>query len=101
MKQLSIFDVCERKHGGNARSIEARARTNVTGRRKQVYDFIVRCKEAGATSHEISQALNLPMHVISGRISELKLIGRVMAVGERNGADILRATYSGFRYETE
>lgn len=101
VKQLSIFDICERKHHGNARSVEARARTNVTGRRKQVYDFIVRCKETGATSHEISQALGIPLHAISGRISELKLIGRVIVVGERNGADILRATYSGFRYETE
>lgn len=101
VKQLSIFDICERKHGGNIRSVEARARTNVTGRRKQVYDFIVSCGDVGATSHEISKALNLAMHVISGRLSELKLIGRVIAIGERNGADVLRATHSGFRYETE
>lgn len=104
MKQLSLLDICSNKHGGNQRSIEARARTNVTGRRKQVYDFIVSRGEEGATSHEISKALNIPLHAISGRLSELKAIGKVKAVGVRNGADVLRAvleTRKLWVYDTE
>lgn len=104
MKQLSIFDISERKHGGNPRSIEARARTNITGRRKQVLDYVTSRGVEGATSHEISKALGLPMHAISGRLSELKALGKVRVSGVRNGADVLVAviqTRGVWRYDTE
>lgn len=99
MIQMSIFDITANKHKGNARSKEARARTNITGRRKQVYEFIVSQGEKGATSHEISQALNLPMHTISGRLSELKALQKVVTIGARNGADVLKATMGNWRDE--
>jgi len=83
-----LFDICERKHGGNAESIEANARAD---KRQGQRDVIATLTNARLTSKEIAIKLGKPLNCISGRCSELKMAGVIVPTGvRRDGSAELR-----------
>lgn len=70
-EQLSILDVCARRHGGDPQSAEAFRRGNKAADRERVYAFIVARGAQGATLDEYSEATGRPPNALSGRFREL------------------------------
>lgn len=88
MTQMTLDDICETRHRGNAESGAA----NPTRAAKQVQRFEVWniiAQHDGITSKEIADILGRPLNCISGRISELKAQKLVTADGRRDGCAIL------------
>jgi hypothetical protein len=83
-------DITKNKNGGNANSAaayEAIAET-LTNRQNDVLSALLR-HPAGLTSKEIAEWLESPLNAISGRISELKAMGKVKEAGRRDGCAVL------------
>ncbi len=83
-EQLSLLDlptdVCIRKHGGNAESIAGNAKVDKLAGRNSVIAIL---KGGNYTAKEIAFRLGKPLHTLSGRVSELKMLGVVRATGNR------------------
>jgi hypothetical protein len=93
IRQTSLFDPCERKHGGNAESRAAwqRASRGVAGARADVLR-VIREADGGATSKEVAAALGRGLNAISGRLTELAAAGAIRRTGERrDNAAVWRA----------
>ncbi len=93
-----LFDVCEKKHGGNPESRAAfvNLKDRLTLEQEIVFDFIKSCGEHGATTDEIAVHFDGNPNDYSGRVSELKIKGRIVKCGTRptrsgNPAAILKA----------
>jgi len=85
-------DPCERKHKGNAQSIEAHKRVLHSKQEtyKRIMALISSRGEFGATSKEIAYAFGVELNTISGRFSELKAMRWLRESGERReGAAVL------------
>lgn len=89
--QFSIKDgdICRNKHGGIDTSVEANAAVRKARDRELIYGYIKESKHYGHTLDELSVLLNRPPNAISGRITELKAIGKIVASDRR------RATRTG------
>ncbi len=85
-----LFDICERKHGGNAESVAAFAQIADTlpEQRRRVYELILSKGEYGATAQECADAFGVGINCVSGRLSELKRDGLIARVGTRNGGGV-------------
>lgn len=83
MKQLSLFDICENNHGGNAESVAAFKSLNGNELRSKVMDHIASCGKAGATCDEIELALGITHQSASARCTELKANGDVHSLTTR------------------
>jgi hypothetical protein len=72
--QPSLFDVCARRHGGNANSRAANLRVHPhkVGMRERIRVFVGGCGFQGATGKEIAHFMGKEFHQISGRLAELK-----------------------------
>jgi len=83
-------DPTQNKHHGNAQSVAAFATIadSLTNRRNDVLSVILRNPD-GVTSKEIAETLDMPLHAISGRITELKERGRITEHGKRDGCAVL------------
>lgn len=57
------------------------------GRRKQVFEAVLLAGANGLTSFEASQRTGIPREAISGRLTELVRMGRVVDSGERRASD--------------
>lgn len=77
---LLDFDPCARKHGGDRESKAAFKRVDTAGDRRLVLDTI-RSFRSGATLDQVSQALGRTPNQVSGRITELKAMGLIVAPG--------------------
>jgi len=83
-------DITQKKHGGNANSAAAfeTIADTLTNRQNDVLSTLLR-HPAGMTSKEIAEWLESPLNAISGRISELKAMGKVRESGRRDGCAVL------------
>ncbi len=81
-------DITENKHGGNANS-KAAFKTickNLTLKQAQVLATIKVLQ--GATCKDISERHLVGMNAISGRLTELKAMGKIKVTGRRDGCAI-------------
>ena len=75
--RLPSDDICENKHQGNAESVQANRRV-ASSKVKSQQAILEILREYGAlTCKEIAIARDVPMHSVSGRITELKEQGLV------------------------
>ena len=83
-------DITQNRHGGNANSAAAyeTIADTLTNRQNDVLSALLR-HPAGMTSKEIAEWLESPLNAISGRISELKAMGKVKEAGRRDGCAVL------------
>ena len=83
-------DITQNKHGGNANSAAAfeTIADTLTNRQNDVLSALLR-HPVGMTSKEIAEWLESPLNAISGRISELKAMGKVRESGRRDGCAVL------------
>lgn len=84
-------DITKNKHGGNAQSNAAfeKIEETLTTRQKTVYSIIYhRYQHAGATCKEIAKIFGVGMNAISGRITELKRMGKIKQSGRRDGCAV-------------
>lgn len=94
-----LFDVCERKHGGNANSVEANRRSagNRKEQRNAVFRAICEAGSNGLTCKELSAAWGVGMNRISGRFSELKLVELIRESGRRDGCAVLVTNFGNLK----
>lgn len=84
-------DICENKHQQNAESVAANPGKESKQRdRIRVYQIVL--DKSGITSKEIAKMMKRPLNCISGRITELKKTGQIMAIGRENGCAKLYAS---------
>jgi DNA-binding IclR family transcriptional regulator len=85
-----MTDITQNKHNGNANSAAAyeTIADTLTNRQNDVLSALLR-HPAGMTSKEIADWLESPLNAISGRISELKAMGRIRESGRRDGCAVL------------
>jgi predicted transcriptional regulator len=78
-------DVCVRKHGGNPQSTSAFETIddiiNVT--QERILKLIAGCRDYGLTLDELSGITGRPPNAISGRITELRIMGKIEKRGTR------------------
>lgn len=77
-------DICRTRHRGNANSnaaFEQHSEQFQTSR--EMVWHKLRQHPLGMTAKELAAHFNVPLHSISGRVSELKLAGRVGCTGDR------------------
>lgn len=86
-------DICKNKHKGASTSIEAfeSIKSNLSQLQSLVYNVVASSSWLGSTVEEASNTLNIPVHSLSGRFSELKRINKI----RHNGT--YRLTRSGNR----
>lgn len=82
-------DITSNKHGGNAESVAAYKTIahTLANRQNDVLSAFLR-HPSGMTSKEVAEWLESPLNAISGRISELKAMGKIQQVGRRNGCGV-------------
>lgn len=82
---MPLWDICERKHGGVAESVEANRR-NFRHRAKQQHDvfmLVLGSTDLGITCKESAASMGIGMNAISGRFTELAAAGLIRRNGER------------------
>lgn len=89
---LDQIDICENRHKGSPESKDAFDR--VKGTKQLMYDRIMflaqQRKEYGITVHEVSHQFGKTPNAVSGRLSELRMMGKLKKSGiRRNGAAVL------------
>jgi len=86
----TMKDITQNKHGGNANSAAAyeTIADTLTNRQNDVLSALLR-HPAGMTSKEVAEWLESPLNAISGRISELKAMGKIKEAGRRDGCAVL------------
>mgnify|MGYP000879158816 CR=1 FL=1 len=89
-------DITENKHGGNANSTAALEAIykNLNLKQAQVLATIKVRGSMGRTCREIAERHNCGMNAISGRLTELKAMGKIKATGRRDGCAIYHVTES-------
>lgn len=99
VEQLDIYellvvarDPSERKHKGSETSVAAHRK--IEGTKEVTYQKILTLVKArgefGASSKEIAYALGKQLHAISGRLSEMRAMGKLRDSGlRREGAAVL------------
>ena len=82
-------DITKNKHGVNAQSNAAFEKISgkINTMQQQVAIAINRAS-AGATSKDIAHWLRRPLNAISGRITELKAMGKIKQIGRRDGCAV-------------
>jgi predicted HTH transcriptional regulator len=86
-------DPTKNKHGGNAQSNAAfeKIEETLTQRQNQVLgaiEILDRYSGKGATLHDITNWLRLEANKISGRITQLKAMGKIKQIGRRDGCAV-------------
>lgn len=92
MTQLSIpWDLCRARHRGNAESVAANPPRHS---KRQTHERILAVMgNRHMTSKELAAEMGVPLNCLSGRLSELRATGRLVATGERrDGAAVLEAS---------
>lgn len=89
---LDMIDICEARHRGSPESQSAFERVKHT--KRDMYDRILRLAQArkdyGITVHELAAACGKTPNCVSGRLSELRMMGKLKKSGQRrNGAAVL------------
>lgn len=89
---LDMIDICENRHRGAETSIAAFEKVKHT--KQLMYDRIMylaqQRKDYGITVHDVSHQFGKTPNEVSGRLSELKMLGKLKKSGlRRNGAAVL------------
>src|SRR6184192_2913738 len=81
----AVYDVCSNRHKGNKESQAAFAKIKdrLTGMQLVVLDLIRESGDRGMTCDEISAKMGRGENCYSGRISELKRLGKIKKNGTR------------------
>lgn len=82
-------DITRNRHRRSETSMLAHARVSTSKDREQIYGYIKAAGTFGMTLDEMSIVLDRPCNCISGRFSELKRAGRILA------SALLRKTRTG------
>lgn len=90
---LDQIDICEARHKGSPESQDAFEKVKHT--KQLMYDKIMylaqQRKDFGVTVHEVAGAFGKTPNAVSGRLSELRMMGKLKKSGERrNGAAVLQ-----------
>jgi len=93
-------DITKNKHGGNAQSNAAfeGIEETLTQRQNQVLgaiEMLDRYSGKGATLHDIAHWLRLGANKISGRITQLKAMGKIHQIGRRDGCAVWVLAHDG------
>lgn len=85
------MDITARKHGGNKASEAAYANGEFTHEcQRDAILSLLHHHPFGLTSKEIGAITGKPLHHFSGRLAELKALGKVYGTGERRkGAEVV------------
>ena len=75
IKEPELWDICARRHGGNARSTEANRATNKLRDALRILDYLKTVTDA--TCDEAEQVLTMTHQPCSARFAELKRAGRI------------------------
>ena len=86
-KQTTFDDICGRKHGGNACSVDANKRAPKEIDRRRLIELLNEAVD-GLTLKEACSAMGKTPNALSGRVSELKRDGLVCVNGRRDGCGI-------------
>jgi len=83
-------DITENKHGGNANSKAAfeGIYKNLTLKQAQVLATIKARGSMGRTCKDIAERNLVGMNAISGRLTELKAMGKIKVTGRRDGCAV-------------
>jgi len=82
-------DPTKNKHGGNAQSNAAFEHGKTRFARMRLYVLCEITKsDGGATCKDIANAMERGMNAISGRITELKRMGKIKQIGRRDGCAV-------------
>lgn len=84
-------DICASRHGWSETSIEADQKVAKTKDRELIYGYIDHAGRFGHTLDELSIMLHRNPNSISGRLTELRIAGRIIISDER------RVTRTGCR----
>ena len=90
LRALRIMkDITSNKHGGNAESVSAfeTIERTLANRQNDVLSAFL-SHPSGMTSKEVAEWLESPLNAISGRISELKAMGKIQQIGRRDGCGV-------------
>lgn len=83
-----LLDICENRHRGNPESVAGNLKVDKHAGRRSVIEIL---KGGNFTAKEIAFRLGKPLHTLSGRCAELKMLGIIEATGNRReGAAELR-----------
>lgn len=90
MIQLTLDDICRNKHHDDPESVAAHKTGDKLRDRMLAFEFIRSRGEHGATADEFAASIDRQLNQVSGRFSELKRDGKIVASGEkrptRNGS---------------
>lgn len=77
-----MIDICAKKHKGNNQSVTANKRVP---KEKIRHRLVAKIRQSpfGMTCDELVRSLELPHQTVSARLSELKLNGTIVIVGQR------------------
>ena len=85
--QIELYqkDICENKHKGDENSLNSfeNCKKSFQAVRDKILKYLDSRASDGATSEEISRAIGLPLHSISGRCSELKARKKISVIGKK------------------
>lgn len=89
---LDEIDICESRHRQSPESQDAFEKVKHT--KQLMYDRIMflaqQRKDYGITVHEVAGAVGKQVNCVSGRLSELRMMGKLRKSGlRRNGAAVL------------
>jgi hypothetical protein len=82
-------DITKNKHGGNAQSNAAfeGIKEKLSWKQSQVLHAIS-YRSIGWTCRELAASFKVGMNAISGRITELKAMGKIKQIGRRDGCAV-------------
>lgn len=88
-------DICAGRHRGNPESIRAfeGLLDSLPERRRRVLRAIADQGENGLTCRELAARWDVPMHQISGRLTELKASGLIRKNGVRERSAVMVAAF--------
>ena len=86
LDEMTLFDFCARKHGGESASVAANRRMAVEGTKSslrfRVLEAVREAGSLGVTCRELSERFGLGMNCLSGRFTELDSFNQI----EKSGA---------------
>lgn len=78
-------DICSNKHGGNSESVAAFEETSENYReamRESIYGIALARGASGVTTDEVARIFSKPPNAVSGRLTDLKKAGRLIATND-------------------
>jgi predicted HTH transcriptional regulator len=83
-------DITKNKHGGNAQSNAAfeKIEGKITRTHLEILHHMSLYKVSGTTSKDIAELFDCHLSAISGRITELKRMGKIKQIGRRDGCAV-------------